>query len=59
MTDKHFDSEAPKRKLVCAERRASPRAIEWLPPSKCGLPMGIFSVWVPLGAMFIMVTSGF
>ena len=32
---------------------------EWFPPSKRGLPMGIFSVWVPLGAMFIMGTSGF
>lgn len=32
---------------------------EWFPPSKRGVPMGIFSVWVPLGSMFIMGTSGF
>lgn len=32
---------------------------EWFPPSKRGVPMGIFSVWVPLGSMFIMATSGF
>lgn len=32
---------------------------EWFPPSKRGLPMGIFSVWVPLGSLFIMGTSGF
>lgn len=32
---------------------------EWFPPSKRGIPMGIFSVWVPLGSMFIMGTSGF
>lgn len=32
---------------------------EWFPPSKRGIPMGIFSVWVPLGSMFIMSTSGF
>lgn len=32
---------------------------EWFPPNKRGVPMGIFSVWVPLGSMFIMGTSGF
>lgn len=32
---------------------------EWFPPSKRGVPMGIFSVWVPLGSMFVMGTSGF
>lgn len=32
---------------------------EWFPPNKRGVPMGIFSVWVPLGSMFIMSTSGF
>ncbi len=32
---------------------------EWFPPSKRGIPMGLFSVWVPLGSMFIMGTSGF
>ncbi|WP_165047160.1 MULTISPECIES: CynX/NimT family MFS transporter [unclassified Adlercreutzia] len=32
---------------------------EWFPPSKRGLPMGIFSVWVPFGGLFIMGTSGF
>lgn len=32
---------------------------EWFPPSKRGVPMGVFSVWVPLGSMFIMGTSGF
>ncbi len=32
---------------------------EWFPPSKRGVPMGIFSVWVPLGSMFIMGTSSF
>lgn len=32
---------------------------EWFPPSKRGVPMGIFSVWVPLGSMFILGTSGF
>ena len=32
---------------------------EWFPPNKRGLPMGIFSVWVPLGSLFIMGTSGF
>ena len=32
---------------------------EWFPPSKRGVPMGIFSVWVPLGSLFIMGTSGF
>lgn len=32
---------------------------EWFPPSKRGVPMGLFSVWVPLGSMFIMGTSGF
>lgn len=32
---------------------------EWFPPSKRGLPMGVFSVWVPLGGLFIMGTSGF
>ena len=32
---------------------------EWFPPSKRGLPNGIFSVWVPLGSLFIMGTSGF
>ena len=32
---------------------------EWFPPSKRGVPMGIFSVWVPLGSMFIMGTSDF
>lgn len=32
---------------------------EWFPPSKRGIPMGLFSVWVPLGSMFIMATSGF
>lgn len=25
---------------------------EWFPPNKRGVPMGIFSVWVPLGSMF-------
>ena len=32
---------------------------EWFPPSKRGVPMGLFSVWVPLGSMFIMASSGF
>lgn len=32
---------------------------EWFPPNKRGVPMGVFSVWVPLGSMFIMGTSGF
>lgn len=32
---------------------------EWFPPAKRGVPMGIFSVWVPLGSLFIMGTSGF
>lgn len=32
---------------------------EWFPPTKRGVPMGIFSVWVPLGSMFVMGTSGF
>lgn len=32
---------------------------EWFPPSRRGIPMGVFSVWVPLGSMFIMGTSGF
>ena len=32
---------------------------EWFPPTKRGVPLGIFSVWVPLGSMFIMGTSGF
>jgi len=32
---------------------------EWFPPNKRGVPMGIFSIWVPLGSMFIMGTSGF
>lgn len=32
---------------------------EWFPPSKRGVPNGIFSVWVPLGSLFIMGTSGF
>lgn len=32
---------------------------EWFPPSRRGIPMGLFSVWVPLGSMFIMATSGF
>lgn len=32
---------------------------EWFPPEKRGIPMGVFSVWVPLGSMFIMGTSGF
>lgn len=31
---------------------------EWFPPRKRGLPMGIFSSWVPLGSMFIMATGG-
>lgn len=32
---------------------------EWFPPNKRGVPMGVFSIWVPLGSMFIMGTSGF
>lgn len=32
---------------------------EWFPPSKRGVPNGIFSVWVPIGSLFIMGTSGF
>ena len=32
---------------------------EWFPPNQRGVPMGVFSIWVPLGSMFIMGTSGF
>ena len=32
---------------------------EWFPTNQRGVPMGVFSIWVPLGSMFIMGTSGF
>lgn len=31
---------------------------EWFPPSKRGIPNGIFSAWIPLGGIFILSTSG-